>query len=163
LERFSRGLAFAEEAFIGIGIIVPSFVLFFNVILRYVFNSGWVWAEEVARYLIVWMVFVGGSCCVRRGVHLAVDAVVIRFSARVQSFIKVIVSAICIAFCAFMVIYGWEICTVLRDTDQITPGLEMPVYLVYLAIPAGGALMGFRFFEELVKNSKAIAASDKEG
>lgn len=159
MDKFSKALAYVEEVFVGIGIIVPSIVLFINVVLRYVFNSGWIWAEESARYMIVWMVFVGASACVRKGMHLAVDAAIIRLSNRSQAVVKVIVSVICIGFSFFLVYYGWEICSVLKDTEQTTPGLEIPVYWVYLAIPTGGLLMGFRFFEEMLRNIKALSAT----
>lgn len=159
MQQFSNALAKLEEMFIAVGILVPAVVLFANVVLRYFFNSGWVWAEELARYLIVWTVFVGASCCVRLGMHLAVDAFVIRLTERRQHLVKIVVSAICIAFSLFLVVYGWEICSMLRDTEQITPGLEMPVYYAYLAIPVGGLLMGFRFFEEILRNIKALAAT----
>ena len=141
-----------EEALVACGISLAAVVLFVNVVLRYVFNSGWEWAEEVARYAIVWIVFLGGGICVRKGMHLSVDAAVVRLSESKQRLFRLLVGFVCIAFCIFLVVYGIEMVKLAYETDQLTPGLEMPICYVYLAIPTGGALMAVRFAQDLYRN-----------
>ena len=148
LEKFLNHL---EEALLALGIGVASIILFLNVMLRYFFNSGWEWAEEVARYSIVWIVFLGGSACVRKGMHLNVDAVIIRFSEETRRTIHILVTLVCIAFSIFLVVYGIELVELAYETDQRTPGLNMPIHYVYLAIPTGGALMTLRFVQDLYR------------
>jgi len=53
-------------------ILMVGFV-FANVVLRYVFNSGLTWSSEVARYLFVWVVFLGSILAVVEHSHLGVD------------------------------------------------------------------------------------------
>ena len=48
---------------------------FVQVVLRYVFNSGLVWALEATVYLFGWLVLIGMSHVVRTGTHIAVDVV----------------------------------------------------------------------------------------
>ncbi len=159
MNQVLRLLDHAEEALVAFGISMASVILFVNVILRYFFNSGWEWAEEFARYSIVWIVFLGGSICARKGMHLTVDAVAVRLPEGKQRILRMLVNAVCIAFCIFLVVYGIEMVELARDTDQLTPGLEMPIFYVYLAIPAGGALMAVRFAQELFRAARHMAAS----
>ena len=139
-----------EEALVALGMAVASVVLFINVVLRFGFNSGWEWAEEVARYSIVWIVFIGGSICARKGMHLAVDAVAIRISAAGQRLLRMGVNVVCFLFCIYLALYGWDMVQLARETGQITAALEIPIYWVYLAIPVGGVLMGFRFAQDFL-------------
>src|SRR5690606_21195173 len=59
LNRLDRGLSWAEDAFVSTLLITASAILFVNVVARYVFNTGLIWAEEFVRYEIVWLVFIG--------------------------------------------------------------------------------------------------------
>ncbi len=158
MQHLEKLLNHLEEIIVACGISAASVILFVNVVLRYVFNSGWEWAEEVARYSIVWIVFLGGSICARKGMHLSVDAVAVRLSEEKQRILRIVVNILCVAFCVFLVIYGLEMVELARETDQLTPGLEMPIFYVYLAIPTGGALMAVRFAQDLYRAFRHIHA-----
>ena len=60
MSSLDRILSHAEEFLLGVLLATASLVLFVNVVARYVFNWGFPWAEELVRYEIVWMVFLGG-------------------------------------------------------------------------------------------------------
>ena len=149
-------LSHIEDFIVAVGISSASVILFVNVVLRYVFNSGWEWAEEVARYTIVWLVFLGGSVCARKGMHLAVDAVTVRMKPQGQRTIRIIVDTLCIIFCLFLLFAGKELVDLAYETEQVTAALEFPIYWVYLAIPTSGALMAIRFTQDLIKAIKHI-------
>jgi TRAP-type C4-dicarboxylate transport system permease small subunit len=51
-------------------------LVFSNVVLRYAFNSGLAWAEEVARLMFVWMIFLGAILALRHHAHLGVEFLV---------------------------------------------------------------------------------------
>ena len=61
MSSLDRILSHAEEFLLGVLLATASLVLFVNVVARYIFNWGFPWAEELVRYEIVWMVFLGGS------------------------------------------------------------------------------------------------------
>ncbi len=143
-----------EEYTVCVGILVASMVLFVNVVMRYVFNHGLVWAEELARYSIVWIVFIGSSICVRRHLHLVVDAAIIRLSERNRSIMHIFACVCGTLFSLFLVYYGYRVCLKLFSTGQILPGLEILTGYAYMAIPVGGALMSIRFFQELCRRIK---------
>ena len=148
MKQADKLLCFLEEAFVSIGIVAAAFVLFINVVMRYGFNHGWVWAEEFARYGIVWIVFVGSSICVRKRLHLVVDAVTIRLSAKNQALITFCVCVLGVLFSLFLVWYGYKVCDKLFVTGQRLAGLGILTGYAYLAIPVGGFLMAVRFFQQ---------------
>jgi TRAP-type C4-dicarboxylate transport system permease small subunit len=57
-------------------LVVISVLIFFNVGLRYLFNSGIVWAEELTRFLFVWLVFLGAIAALAENNHLGFTSVV---------------------------------------------------------------------------------------
>lgn len=146
-----------EDWFISAAVLISALILFANVVLRYFFNSGLIWAEELVRCLIVYITFIGGSVCVRRGAHLAVDALVLKLSGRSRAAVDVAVSVTGMAFSLFMAYYGWTLTMTLKTTGQISAGLEMPMYYFYLAMPLGGILMTYRFGQQLAGGIRSAA------
>ena len=59
LRTLDAALARAGEVLIGVLLLAASLLLFADVVARYGFNDAFSWAEELTRYAIVWMVFVG--------------------------------------------------------------------------------------------------------
>lgn len=144
---FSR----AEEVLIGTLLLTASVILFANVVARYVFNLGLPWAEELVRYQIVWMVFLGASVAAREGIHIGVD-ILAKFSPPlIARGLVLLVHAISVVFCAAVVFYGAELIAQTRMFGQISPAMQVPMWLVQLAIPVGAGLMGIRFAQQFVR------------
>ena len=148
-KRLNNALCRIEETFIAVLLISASVILFSNVVARYVFNTGVVWAEEVVRYEIIWLVFIGGSVAVRKGIHIGVDAVLHILPARFAQALHIVVWIICILFCLVLVWYGIELAAQTRMFGQKTPAMQTPFWLIQLAIPVGAGLMLLRFIQAL--------------
>jgi C4-dicarboxylate transporter DctQ subunit len=148
LARLNRISDKMEKAFLAGGIIVCSLLLFVNVVLRYVFLAPIYWAEEFVRYLMVWMIFIGASQVTLWGGHVAVDIVPRALSKRGNAILALIVNIVCILFC---VILAWlsvkQVMRVMR-AGQVSPALEIPMWIAYLSIPAGTVLMLIRFLQQ---------------
>jgi len=149
LRRADRALVRLEETLIGLLLVSASLVLFVNVVARYGFNAGFSWAEELVRYEIVWMVFVGASVAARRGIHIGVDVLVRLLRGRARRALVVGVNVLCVAFSLFLVFYGGALVSQAQTFGQVTPALQVPLWTVQLAIPVGGALMTLRFAQRI--------------
>lgn len=149
LQRLDRILCWVEEVFIATLLITASAILFTNVVARYLFNAGFVWAEELVRYEIIWMVFIGGSVAVRKGIHIGVEAVVLALPMGGARVLRVAVSLICIAFCLVLMIYGAQLAEQTQAFGQKTSAMQAPVWVIQLAIPLGAGLMCLRFSQGL--------------
>lgn len=105
------------------------------------------WAQELCIFMIVWMAKFGAAYGVRVGIHVGVDILVNRLTGTAR---RVMVVAGMLAGALFTAIAGtlgahlvWHI----AGTGQISPDLEVPMWIVYLALPLGSFLMCYRFLE----------------
>ncbi|ACL60772.1 TRAP transporter small permease [Methylobacterium nodulans] len=105
------------------------------------------WAQELCIYMFVWMAKFGAAYGVRTGIHVGVDVLVNRLDPAIRN--KVILfGLLCGAlFTAIIGTMGAKFVLGLVDTDQTSPDLEIPSWIVYLAIPLGSYLMCFRFLQ----------------
>jgi C4-dicarboxylate transporter DctQ subunit len=147
LNEYSHSL---EEILIGSLLATSSLILFANVVARYVFNWGVSWADELVRYEIIWMVFIGGSVATRKGIHIGVDILATFSPPKIRSVIHLLINAISLAFCLMLVVTGSDLVTQAKMFGQVAPALQIPMWVVQMAIPVGGALMALRFFQRLV-------------
>lgn len=76
MKRCSVVISRLLNVFLGVLVAVISILIFLNVGLRYVFNSGLVWAEELTRFLFVWLVFVGAIMALQENNHLGFTSVI---------------------------------------------------------------------------------------
>lgn len=151
LARADALLCHAEWAFIGGALAFTSLLLFANVVLRYAFLAPLNWAEELTLYLMVWIVFVGGSIAVRTRGHIAIDLLPLVLSPANRRRLAIGVSVAALAF--FAVFFWTSLQHVLRvqSIDQRTPVMQAPMWLTYLAMPAGTFLMALRTVQQLVR------------
>ena len=114
-------------------------VVFAQVVSRFVFNAPFSWSEELARYLQVWLILLGSAACVRRGLHLTVDYAVHSLGPRRQRDLRLLAQAGVIFFLGVVIVSG--IALISATANQTTPALEIPIRVVYLALPIGALLM----------------------
>ena len=118
---------------------ILAFVVFYQVFTRYALNDAAGWTEEIARYLLIAVTFLGGAMAVRRGTHIQVDFVyrfVPRAAGRVMS---TCVDAVRIAFFGYAVWLTWLLIN--RIGSQRMAVIELPIGLVFGAMLIGFALM----------------------
>ena len=139
-----RLLSRAEEVFVGAAMAFSAVLLFVNVVLRYWFLAPIAWAEELSLYLVVWMVFVGASVATRTRGHIAIDLLALALSPANRRLLSLGVGILMLIFLAFFVYYSAGHTLRIRDSGQLTPVMQAPMWLTYLAMPAGGALMFLR-------------------
>ena len=148
-----------EEWLIATLMGVATLIIFFAVVHRYVSGfaipglQDWLlsmnvsWAQELTIYMFVWMAKFGAAYGVRTGIHVGVDVVINRLDTPWRN--KFLIFGL-LAGALFTGIVGtlgakfvWEI----GHTDQVSADLEMPMWIVYLAVPLGSYLMSFRLLQ----------------
>jgi TRAP-type C4-dicarboxylate transport system permease small subunit len=101
LRTLDKILAFiTASAMAGIVLMV-----FINVAMRYMLNSGLTWSEEIAVNLFVWVIFLGAILAALEGLHIKVDVVTSRLSPRMQKIFMVLAN-ICVLFAMGVLIKG---------------------------------------------------------
>jgi C4-dicarboxylate transporter DctQ subunit len=119
--------------------IVISGVVFANVIARYVFNYGLVWSDEVARFSLIWITFLGAAVLVRLGQHIKIDILVSYLPRMMQSLCFVLSQLLNCLVAVILVYEGSQ--QALRQSVQVSPGLEMNMGLIYTIVPFAGLYM----------------------
>jgi TRAP-type C4-dicarboxylate transport system permease small subunit len=123
---------------------------FAQVVLRYVFNNPQAWAEEVGRYLFVWITFLGAAAAFSRDAHIRVDVLVNRFgakSARIGDLLRRLVE---FAGAAALLYSGVLVAMKHRNATFYTIP-EFPQVIFYLAVPVGSALTLFYILRGIVR------------
>ena len=105
------------------------------------------WAQELCIYMFVWMAKFGAAYGVRTGIHVGVDVLVSQLDEKIAR--KVILFGLfCGAlFTGVVGTMGAKFVIALFGTDQVSPDLELPSWIVYACIPLGSYLMCFRFLQ----------------
>ncbi len=125
--------------FVLVGLMLALCVdIFLGVFSRYVVGRTMPWYDEVARYLFIWMVFVGAAVAVRRRAHFGVNILVARWNAAGQRAATSVCWGLVMAYAVFITVQGLRIME--GVSVQTSPALGLTLSWVFLAIPVHGIL-----------------------
>jgi len=110
--------------------------VFYQFFTRYALNNSAAWTEEIARYLLISMVFVGVAAAVRTGRHIHVDLVYRLVPPRAGRVLSTLVDVVRIAFFAFATVLTWQMME--RMSSYKMTIIDLPMNVVY-----GVCLFGF--------------------
>lgn len=159
LSLFNRVLDRLEEILIGTLMAAATLLIFVAVVHRYAAGfaiprlQDWLlslnlsWAQELTIFMFVWMAKFGAAYGVRTGIHVGVDVLINRLSPRWRKPVILFGLLAGALFTGVIAAFGANFVWHLSHTDQTTPDLEWPAWVVYLAIPLGSALMCYRFLQ----------------
>ena len=148
---FHRILDRLEEWLILSFMATATLVTFVSVAMRYVFGTGFTWATELTIYLFIWMAKFGAAYGVRTGIHVGVDYVVNKVEGVKKRFLIITGISLGIFFTGVIAFFGARWVVFIHGTGQVSPDLEWPMWIIYLAIPFGSGLMCYRFIQALVR------------
>ncbi|WP_028585544.1 TRAP transporter small permease [Desulfogranum mediterraneum] len=114
-------------------------VVIAQVFCRYVLNSSLFWSEELARYLLVWLSFLGATTAYYRGAHPGVDLVSRRLPAAGRWFCRLLTHLISLALFGIIILAGVQFAYFIRL--QISPALGLPKWIVLAVIPISGIIL----------------------
>lgn len=142
-----------EYVLFGMGFIM-AIVVAAQVFSRYALNHSIFWSEELARFLLVWLTFLGASVVYRRGGHASIEILYDLFPLSIQKITSIIIHLVALAFFVVMIIYGWRFAYFVRL--QISPALSLPKWIPHGIIPLSGAILALHalnfFFNALRKS-----------
>ena len=139
LNRIERILVACNRWLLILLLVAMACIVFANVVLRYTTGDSIVWAEEVARHLMIWVTFLGSGLVLRFGGHVAIDnlhqAVSTRSARWLRTVVAVGIGVFCLVMTYFSVLYVWA------TRFQTTAATDSPISFIYLAMPMGFLLM----------------------
>ncbi len=129
---------------IGVTLGVMTLIVFLQVIVRFILPLIGIyisvpWTEELARYLMIWFVFIGGAVATRHAKLLAVDILVSMIPAFPGKLVSVIAHTLSLAFyvCIFIIGLQWAV----FGLSETAPVMGFSMIYIYSAMAVGAALM----------------------
>ncbi len=139
LERLSTAInTWVEYLLFGFGFAM-TLVVALQVLFRYGFNQSLFWSEELARYLLVWLSFLGASVAYRRKAHPGIDVLQKKMPRVLQKQCRILVHLVSLAIFAVMIYFGCRFAYFVRL--QISPALYLPKWIVFIIIPLSGSIL----------------------
>ncbi|WP_210330992.1 TRAP transporter small permease [Microvirga terrestris] len=112
-------------------------IVFLQFFTRYVLNNSLGWTEEIARYFLILITFVGSVTAMRKGSHIAVEALLVYLPREARHWTLVVVDGLVALFCGAMAWYAYQL-------GALAPGymvsIDIPKSYLYWAV--SGALAG---------------------
>lgn len=137
-----------------------SCLVFLNVVLRYGFNSSINITEEVARYLFVWLTFLGAVLAFNDGQHVKVTMLTAKLSAAKQRLLSLLTDGLML-FCCYLMLSGSWVQFQL-NLDNIAPISGIPTGVTYFAGVVAAALIGVLLIIRLVANVRTILEGEAQ-
>lgn len=141
IDKINKAIDIFEIAVITFGMAAGTLLLFTNVVLRYLFESGITWVLEAVQYIFAWVVLVGAAHGVKAGIHLGIDILVEKFSRETQRIIGLVAAALSLLFVGTVFVLSIQYTVKVYSWGDLSLDLQIPQWIPYLAIPIGLFLM----------------------
>jgi len=144
-----------------IAMMVMLVTIFAQVITRYGFGYTPEWSEELARYLFVYVVFLGSALIMGESGHLSVEFLPNHFKGTFVGKLLTLLSLVCgYVFVAILLTQGAKMVQVM--TFQESPGLEISMSYVYAVIPVSASLMLLYLIRDTIRFVKGEEVKHEE-
>ena len=125
-------------------------IVFLQFFTRYVLNDSLAWTEEIARYLLICVGFLGGGLAVRRYSHIHVEFLYLFIPGWMARILSSAVDAIRVVFFAYATFLCWQITKIMQTQPMVV--IDWPMSIVYGICTLGLAIMTFRAIQVALRN-----------
>ena len=138
IQKVDKSLSMIENAVIILGLSAMFLILLAQVIMRYVFSRPLTWSEEAARFIFVYVSFIGISYAYRQKGHIRMEVVVNLFPQAVRRGLEVLINLGTIALFCYMIPFSFRFIGIQAGVKATAT--HIPMSIVYTALPLGMAL-----------------------
>ncbi len=132
----NRVITRIEETIVAIGVLTATFLIFYNVILRQFSTQSLTWAEELTRYIMIWVTFFGGNLCVQNNVHVKMDLLHIKLPKKAAKTLVSLTYLVCIAGCLFLAYTGYHLTVQIATLGQVSPSMPwLKMWVINISVP----------------------------
>lgn len=134
---FMRFINRLEEVIICILLILTTMLVFLDVIMRFVFNSGFMWTQELTLHMSAWMVLFGASYGLKVGSHIGMDAFVKIFPVLGQRVLSGIAAVLALIYC-WLILYGsWVYLAKMKMIGIHLEDIPIPAWVAHSMLLVG--------------------------
>ena len=136
-------------------------IAFAAVFFRFVLHDPLAWSEESARYMMVWVTFLGAGYAMGKGRHIGVTMFVDHLPEGARRKITLAAQALIIVFLAAVAVQGVKL--IIGLWGQTSPAMDFPMWIPYMAIPIGSVYMMLHLLALVLGSSdQALSTADLE-
>jgi TRAP-type transport system small permease protein len=157
MRRLTDAYSRLLDVLLGISVAALMLPVTIQIVARYTaLIPAWIWTEEMARFLFIWMVMLGAMIGVREGTHFEVD-VWPRLSDRGNALLRIVTYVFILVFAWVFVWYGVQF--VQFGWNQSSELAEMPMAYIFVAWPLAG-ITWLLFLAERLRSDLRILRGD---
>jgi len=134
-----------------------------QVFSRYILNTTVGWADEAARYMLVWFAYFAASVAIFKNAHIKIDAVLALWPSKARPYLKLFSNVVFFVYCVVVTYFSYNLVMDIRASGGISLGMGIPMWAVYSIIPIGHILWALRLIQleiRLIRNPELL--KDKE-
>ena len=158
LEKLERAGRFAENTALVVLLGTMIVVAVFQIVNRQLLGSMFAmpWADELVRFIVLWLAMVGSIAACRDNKHIRIDAITHILSGTVVTWIKILVDVFAATVCA---VIGWQAFRLVREEvswgDYVMG--DVPLWLAHAVVPVAFLLISYQFVVRVLKLAYGLA------
>ena len=156
---FLRILNTAEEAIIRLLLVATTLLVFIDVVMRFGFNTGLLWNQELTLHMSAWFVLFGASYCLKVGAHIGMDAFVKLFPSMGRRLFTAAGCIMSLFYCGLVIYGSWIYLGKVKRIGLELEDLPIPVWLAHGMLVVGFAFLSIRLLLVLW----SVIAGKREG
>lgn len=152
LEKLERAGRFAENTALVVLLGTMILVAVFQIVNRQLLGSMFAipWADELVRFIVLWLAMVGSIAACRDNKHIRIDAITHVLSGAIVTWIKIVVDVFAAAVCATI---GWQAFRLVREEvswgDYVIG--DVPLWLAHAVVPLAFFLISYQFLVRVLR------------
>ncbi len=152
LQRLERAGRFAENTALVVLLATMVGVSVFQIVNRQLLDSTFAipWADELVRFIVLWLAMVGSIAACRDNKHIRIDAITHVLSGNIVSWIKVVVDLFAAAVCAMIAWQAWRLVREEMSWGDYVIG-DVPLWLAHAVVPVAFVLISYQFLLRVLK------------
>ncbi len=150
-----------EETVLVLLLMLITVIMGVQVCARYVFGYSLTWSEEVTRYLFIWSSFLSLSYCIKKGISIKLDQVVLLLPETKQAVVRIISYSIELIFFIYMIPFAYSYLMATVESGQVSPACGIPMYVIQVAPMICFILASIRVIQRIVIEFNKLKSLNK--
>lgn len=157
VDRTGQTIEFCSGTVGAVFYAVMIVVIMLGVIFRYVIVNPLQWSEELARFLLIWIGFLGMNMATRQGQHLGIDSLLAKLPRKMMLVLDVIGSVFILFFLVFLIAKALPMT---MNTMVTAVSMNFSMFWIYLSLPVGAVLTLLQVVFNVILKIAAFARDD---
>lgn len=145
-----------EKAFLITSLALMVLVIFAQIVLRW-FGAATVWAEELARYIMLYLMWVAASYAVKKDAHIRLTVLVEKITGKKRDKLEVVILGVWLIFAIWLMVEGVFLLQKIDAMNQVSTAMRLPMVVPYASAPLGGLLMSVRLIQKIIETLKKLS------